>query len=74
MEEERPFPYFQLLTIVLLSVVANVILFWIWHTVEFRTLRDAHLKQNDSVSSEIAILEGFVENMGAPTSSQQKEI
>ncbi len=59
MNESRPFPYVQLWMIILLSVVVNVMLFMIWHTIEFRTIKRAHAQQNDALRAEIATLEGF---------------
>jgi len=74
MEQQQPFPYIQLIVIVLVSVVVNSILFWIWHTVGFRTLVETHLKQNDEVRSEIKILESYVTNLATTTAKDTKKI
>jgi cell division protein FtsB len=67
MDEQKPFPYLQILSVVLMSVVVTVILFWVWHMVEMNTLKSAHAKQNDSVRAEIATLEAHVATLGTST-------
>jgi hypothetical protein len=64
MEKQQSFPYLQLFGIVLASLCVTVILFWVWHMVEMRTLKSAHTQQNDSLRADITTLETYIATTG----------
>jgi uncharacterized membrane protein YccC len=71
MEQQRPFPYLQLLGIVCASLLVTLILFWVWHVVEFRTMRASHEKQNDALRKDIQILKEYVSRSATSTRNDQ---
>lgn len=64
MEEKQPFPYVQLSGIVLASLLVTIVLFWVWHMVEMRTLKNAHARQNNSLRADLTTLEAFIATTG----------
>jgi len=64
MKEQQPFPYLQLLGIILASLSVTVVLFWAWHIVEIRTLQNTHTRQNESLRADIRTLEAYIATTG----------